>query len=1122
MSANPGPSPDERPAAGAADDCAPPGFTDRPAGPRSPPSPGSPHAALSVPTSPPTFPPTLRSPTQRLDAVLAAARRPLLRAAFAEAAGAAAAGVALAVFVAALVVGAVPFSLPLRNGLLGLVALAGVGAAALVVLRRALPLASDLVVGRALEAALQRRGRDARGLVRGALELRDAAVDDDAGRSRALCDAHIERTAATLVDNDALESVPAIGLERAVPTLSWLALGLGLLGGWAALSPAGLGARVAKLLDDSAAAEALSARAAQQTPLVTDLTLTLRFPAYMARADEVIPGSSGDVTAPRGTEVILQGRADRPVRAAALLVTGGEKELVLDAAVKDRRALSARFVVEANGAWRFRVEEENGDVDIDPIAHKILVQADAAPSVRLDEPAADRVVQPDEDVALAFVAEDDFGVTKVRVVVKRQGGSRAPYEKVLAEVPSLRQARGRGSFLVADTGARPGETLAVTVEAVDNDAVAGPNVGRSTTRVLTVFSASKHHEEVIARLEALMQRMVEVLGDELEAPLAPDDGAVTDGALQARLLARHRQLAPRAADMMKAFADTLTAIARDERADDGVRRALANMRLELGQREDDKRSTVERTPTPVEPRAVPLSQWQRLTFVQQAFVQRLEKDILYLDDLVQRERVRETQKLVADMKAAQQDLKSLLQQYKESGDPQTRDALLDEIRRMQEQLAQLAAKLAELRRELPDEHLNEDAFKGGEMFDKASTLDEMIEEGRLDDAAQALEQMLESTQKMVEDLQKTGEELGGEDNKELREKLERFGDELKALQEAQQQQLGETEEAMDAARKKLEEKARGKLEAALAEAKKKAERAERALDRAPRDGLTGYEEEDFDSARATTKDLQRALESGDVEDALRAVESAEAAARTASQSLDERVRGRQSFATRETRAARDAAQEAAGALEQARRALQEAMPDPAQAMGPRDRERLGRQGDRQEQLGEQAQKLAQLLDEIGRNAPLFGPEHKRQLQQAQQAMQQAGQQLKGQARGGSPPASPSSSGPPSSGLRGARQAQSEALQHLQQLQQAMEEMAKNGGGEGGIPMPLPGGGAPQSEGSQGQDGQRGASKEEVKIPDGSDFKVKDAFRKDILDAMREGAPGDWAGEVKKYYEELIK
>ena len=55
-----------------------------------------------------------------------------------------------------------------------------------------------------------------------------------------------------------------------------------------------------------------------------------------------------------------------------------------------------------------------------------------------------------------------------------------------------------------------------------------------------------------------------------------------------------------------------------------------------------------------------------------------------------------------------------------------------------------------------------------------------------------------------------------------------------------------------------------------------------------------------------------------------------------------------------------------------------------------------------------------------------------------------------------------------------------------------------------------------------REGERGRSKDDVKIPDGSDFKVKDAFRKDILDAMREGAPDDWAGEVKRYYEELIK
>ena len=51
-----------------------------------------------------------------------------------------------------------------------------------------------------------------------------------------------------------------------------------------------------------------SRRSASALPLVTDLKLVLRFPAYMQEPDEVIPGSSGDVLAPKGTEVIVEGR----------------------------------------------------------------------------------------------------------------------------------------------------------------------------------------------------------------------------------------------------------------------------------------------------------------------------------------------------------------------------------------------------------------------------------------------------------------------------------------------------------------------------------------------------------------------------------------------------------------------------------------------------------------------------------------------------------------------------------------------------------------------------------------------------------------------------------------------
>ncbi len=1048
-----------------------------------------------------------------LNRLLDEGRRTLRAVGVVEAVVAAVASAGAAVVVACVVVGVAPFSLVVRDVLLGAVAVVVVVAAVAVGTWRMWPLRSDFVIGGHLEAALRRRGIEVRDLVRSAVELRDAGVDDRVGRSRALCDAHIGRAVDVVRNGEAMASLTRVALESAVPTLLALAVVVVVAGGWFIVSPVTLTARLQKLFDAGAADAALAERALQQAPLVTDLTITLRFPAYMNSRDEVIPGASGDVTAPRGTEVVIEGRADRVVDSAALVVTGGPKELALAAEVKDGKNLRAKFVVDHGGAWRFRVVDDGGDTVVDPVARKIVLKDDAAPSVTLDEPAKDMTVQIDDDVDLAFAASDDNGVTEVRVVVKRQGSSRQPYAKKLQDVPGLRQVRGRGAFNVGDIGARPGEKLAVTIEAVDNDTVSGPKVGRSTTRVLTVFSATQHHREVIDRLEALLGQMVEVLGDELEAPFAPEK----DVAGEKRALERNKQTAPRATAMLALFDETLAAVGTDALLDDdeggegGVRRALANMRLDLQRVMNDKLTAVERTPLPVADRLVPPQLWKRLVDTQAVFTVRLEKHILYLEDLLQRERVLEAQKLVKDMKRAQQDLKELLQQYKESGDPTTREALLDEIRRMQQQLQELAARLGELRREIPDEYLNEEALKSDQMMEQAESLDEMIEEGRLEDAAKALESMLDQTQKMVDELEKTEDDMGGEENKELREKMERFGQELEALEKGQQEELEETEKAMEQARKKQEEKLKAKLEKALAEAKKKAAKAQAELQKVSTQGLSPLEEEDVDAAKARTADLQKALDAGDVEDALRTSEEAEAAAKTAEQSIDDKQRGRMAFSSKTLEKSEKALQEAGQALQEARKALEEALPDPSTMMDGKEKERLGKQGDRQQQLGEQAQKLGQLLEEIGKDAPIFGPEHKKQVEDAKQAMDRAARQLKGQSKGRGE----------RDGVRGARQSQSQALQQLRALQKAMQQMGKGGnGGSGGIPLPLPGGGSPGSE--RDDEGSRGSAKEEVKIPDGSDFKVKDAFRKDILDAMREGAPQDWAGEVKKYYEELIK
>ena len=1031
-----------------------------------------------------------------------------------EGAVAVVAAVIAATLFAVVVLGLIPFSTPLRIVLLSGLGVAAVAAAAHVAWWRGRPLRHDVVVAGRLEDALARRGAGVGDMVRAAVELRDNSVDDKLGRSRALCDAHIEGTLARLRDGHAQQSLPAVALEAAVPTLLGSAGVLVVLAISLAVAHTTIVDRVARLLSGTAAAAALAERAAQLPPLVTDVTITLHFPEYMGRADEVIPGASGDVSAPRGTEVTIEGRADRPVEKAALIVTGGDSELALAAEVTDR-VLRARFTVKVPGAWRFKIVS-NGTEIIDPVARKILVRADAPPVVRIEQPEGDITVQLEDTVPLRWAVEDDVGVTKVRVVVKRQGSARSPWSKDLQDVAGSRTVVGGGGLVIKDTGARPGEKLAVTIEALDNDTVSGPNVGRSTTRILTVFSASAHHKEVIARLDALLMQMVEVLGDELESPVPEGTEATSNVDVQKRTLARHKELVARSTTMMTSFDETLTAVAADEffaEDDDGIRRALANMRVELARVIGAKQAAIERTPIP-DARPLPLGMWRRIVEAQGHVVDRLESDILYLEDLLQRERVQEAKKLVEDMKQGQQDLKALLQQFKETGDETVRQQLLDEIKRMQTQLGELAQRLGELRREVPDEFLNDDAFKADEMFESANGLDEMIEEGRLEDAAKALEQMLESTQKMINDLDEAEEELGGPEARALNEQMGRFSEELSSLEEAQKQALEETETIMDAAKKKAEERYGKQLQQAVNEAKKKAQQALEALAKIdPKSDLSPYEEEDADVAKARTAELQKALENGDVEDAIRAAEEAETAARSAETSLRDRQRVNRQFTPASAKKAEAALHEAATALREAREKLDQAMPDASELLDGKDRERLAKQAERQTQLGEQAQKLSEQMAEIGKKAPIFGPAHGEKMSGAKGAMGQAGQKLRSQAK---PRAE-------RGGLRQARQAQSQALQQLQSLRQDLEQQGqgkgkgKGKGGGGGIPMPLPGGG-----GMPGREGQRGRSQDDVKIPDGSEFKVKDAYRKDILDAMREGAPDNWEGEVKRYYEELIK
>jgi hypothetical protein len=80
-------------------------------------------------------------------------------------------------------------------------------------------------------------------------------------------------------------------------------------------------------------------------------------------------------------------------------------------------------------------------------------------------------------------------------------------------------------------------------------------------------------------------------------------------------------------------------------------------------------------------------------------------------------------------------------------------------------------------------------------------------------------------------------------------------------------------------------------------------------------------------------------------------------------------------------------------------------------------------------------------------------------------------------------------------------------------------MAKGGGkGEGGgFPFPFAEAGPPRHDGPEGD-----PSREKVEIPQADASKAREEFRRDLLEAMKQGTPEPYQGEVKRYYEELVK
>ena len=841
------------------------------------------------------------------------------------------------------------------------------------------------------------------------------------------------------------------------------------------------------------------------SPIAGDLAVTYLYPAYTGLPPRTEEGTAGDLHAPRGTEVRLAARADRDVEQAFAVVNGAAVKLQADG--KGRRQLSGTFQLTQPGSWSLRFADARGRTAAQGPSRPIEIVQDQPPQATLDAPTQRTLeVDPRGKVVIGWSATDDYGLQKIELVFQQAG---AKEQRLVLDAPTAPAKRLRGSFgwELSPLHLRAGDKVSYHVEARDNDAVDGPQRGISATQVIKVYSAAEHSRESLVRAQALWERLVALLADRLEEKPAPKTDVI---AWYTQTAERDRQAQKLSLDLDVAGRE----LSRDKLLPKALGRALRYAAQSLG-------PTLQRTSIA----RAPLSRGSAgregaLRIFDQALrneIREEEKDVLYLEDLLDRARLDAMQELGKELAASRRELARLAEKLRKAPDEETRKELLSEVERLRERIQDLMSRMSELAKGIQDEHLNQEAVsaveKEQDLLGQLTDIQNKLQKGNIEEALKQLDKLGQELDKLEQNLNaKAGQTQAGkyqEEAKQLREAARALKELKQKEQDLEKRTAGLRRELRKDAEKRFEQKGGKRLAQSLKEKAAQARKALKEIDPKVAEHL-GLEDT-LDLAQGRAADLERALEVGDFDEALDLAERAQRAAETLQGrlSMEDQVAQRYPGFSRDPAGVRKGLKGAGDAVPPLRDVvaqLQDALPrEGQQGLSSEQMQRLRQQAVEQSKLRDELGKVRDQLGEVGKKVPVFGPQHEQMLEQAQQGMGQAEQRL--------------GRGEP----RGAQAGEQLALEKLQQFENAMEQLAKqSSGGPGGQGLPMPWG-EPQGDGDGNEDGDGDSVKHDrVEIPDAESSRAPAEFRKELLDAMKQAPPEKYKERVKQYYEELVK
>ncbi len=276
-------------------------------------------------------------------------------------------------------------------------------------------------------------------------------------------------------------------------------------------------------------------------PVITQFQYRLNYPTYTQLQPQTLPANTGNIETLFGTEIVFTGESNKPlekaslvfevsddtplaIKAAATRQSNGQpmEEGQLPETTQMSRGIQGSFIAQQSQRYHIHITDSEGFMNRDPINYTLTVFEDAVPDVSIVAPARDTVLDNSMLVELKVEATDDYGIQALQLVyrVEVEGAEEVnvPLKRWGIEGADVR----RSVFLnytwdVDRIGIFPGEVLAYYVQALDNDDVSGPNIGKSPTYTLRFPSLSEMYDSVAAEQEAEQRGLDELFDEQADA-----------------------------------------------------------------------------------------------------------------------------------------------------------------------------------------------------------------------------------------------------------------------------------------------------------------------------------------------------------------------------------------------------------------------------------------------------------------------------------------------------------------------------------------------------------------------------------------------------------------------------